>query len=270
MRDPVSGASRALEIRIHPTAQVDATAALGPGVEIGPWTIVGPNVRIGARTTVGSHVLIERDTTVGEECRIHKGAVLGSDPQDLKYLGEQTFLEVGDRTVIREYATLNRGTVEEGVTTVGSDCLLMAYTHVAHDCHLGNHVILSNAVNMAGHVTIGDWAIVGGMTPIHQFVRIGEHAFVGGASRCSHDVPPYTRMSGNPGQLFGLNSVGLQRRGFSEEVRTALKKAYRILFRSKEGTLAENVVRAREEVEQFPEVVNLIEFLESSERGLIS
>lgn len=252
---------------VHPTALIDPSAELAPGVVVGPYSIVGPNVRVGARTRIGSHVLIERDTTVGEECTIHQGAVLGTDPQDLKYMGEPTVLVVGDRTVIREYATLNRGTIASGVTRVGSDCMLMAYTHVAHDCHLGNHVILSNAVNMAGHVSIGDWAIIGGLTPIHQFVRIGAHAFVGGATRVAKDVPPYVKAAGSPMELYGLNSVGLQRRGFPEEVRRELKRAYRLFFASNHN-VAQALARAREELRAIPEVEVFLSFFENSERGV--
>jgi len=252
---------------VHPTALIDPSAELAPGVVVGPYSIVGPNVRVGARTRIGSHVLIERDTTVGEECTIHQGAVLGTDPQDLKYMGEPTVLVVGDRTVIREYATLNRGTIASGVTRVGSDCMLMAYTHVAHDCHLGNHVILSNAVNMAGHVSIGDWAIIGGLTPIHQFVRIGAHAFVGGATRVAKDVPPYVKAAGSPMELYGLNSVGLQRRGFPEEVRRELKRAYRLFFASNHN-VAQALARAREELRALPEVEVFLCFFENSERGV--
>lgn len=252
---------------VHPTALIDPSAELAPGVVVGPYSIVGPGVRVGARTRIGSHVLIERDTTVGEECTIHQGAVLGTDPQDLKYMGEPTVLVVGDRTVIREYATLNRGTIASGVTRVGSDCMLMAYTHVAHDCHLGNHVILSNAVNMAGHVSIGDWAIIGGLTPIHQFVRIGAHAFVGGATRVAKDVPPYVKAAGSPMELYGLNSVGLQRRGFPEEVRRELKRAYRLFFASNHN-VAQALARAREELRAIPEVEVFLSFFENSERGV--
>jgi UDP-N-acetylglucosamine acyltransferase len=252
---------------VHPSALIDPEAELGQGVVIGPWAIVGPRVRIGDGTEVGPRVLIERDTVLGEDCRISNGAVLGTDAQDLKYKGERTLLEVGDRTVIREFATLNRGTVARGKTVVGSDCMLMAYTHVAHDCEVGNHVILSNAVNMAGHVTIEDWVIVGGITPIHQFVRIGAHAFVGGGSRIPQDVPPYCRVAGNPPALYGLNSIGLERRGFSEDVRHALKKTYRILFQSK-LILSKAVARAEEEVPGIPEVRHLLEFIKSSERGI--
>jgi len=257
----------AAEPEVHPTALVDPSAELAPGVVVGPYSIIGPNVRLGARTRIGSHVLIERDTTVGEECTVHQGAVLGTDPQDLKYMGEPTTLVVGDRTVIREYATLNRGTIASGVTRVGSDCMLMAYTHVAHDCHLGNHVILSNAVNMAGHVSIGDWAIVGGLTPIHQFVRIGAHAFVGGATRVAKDVPPYVKVAGSPMELYGLNSVGLARRGFPEEVRRELKRAYRLFFASNHN-VAQALARAREELRALPEVEIFLCFFENSERGV--
>ena len=252
---------------VHPTALIDPSAELAPGVVVGPYSIVGPGVRVGARTRIGSHVLIERDTTVGEECTIHQGAVLGTDPQDLKYMGEPTVLVVGDRTVIREYATLNRGTIASGVTRVGSDCMLMAYTHVAHDCHLGNHVILSNAVNMAGHVSIGDWAIVGGLTPIHQFVRIGAHAFVGGATRVAKDVPPYVKAAGSPMELYGLNSVGLQRRGIPDDVRRELKRAYRLFFASNHN-VAQALARAREELRALPEVEVFLTFFENSERGV--
>ena len=252
---------------IHPSALIDEGAELAPGVSVGPWTIVGPGVVIGEGTTLGANVLVERDTVIGRECRIHHGAVLGSDPQDLKFDGENTQLVVGDRTVIREYATLNRGTRASGRTVIGSDCMLMAYTHVAHDCHIGDRVILSNAVNMGGHVTIGDWAIVGGLTAIHQFVRIGAHAFVGGASRVSKDVPPYVRAAGSPLELAGLNSVGLRRRGFSDEVRLQLKRAYRLFFAS-EFNVSQALARARSELDVTPEVEVFLAFVEESERGV--
>jgi UDP-N-acetylglucosamine acyltransferase len=255
------------QVQVHPSAIVDESAILGEGVCVGPFSIIGPGVTIGARTRIGSNVLIERDTDLGEECVIAAGAVLGTDPQDLKYAGEPTRLVVGDRTVIREYATLNRGTTALGYTEVGSDCLLMAYSHVAHDCVIGNHVILSNAVNMAGHVTIGEWAIVGGMTPIHQFVRIGAHAFVGGGSRVAKDVPPYVKAAGSPMQLYGLNSVGLQRRGFSEEARRELKRAYRLFFASSYNT-SQALAHARQELRLIPEVEAFLDFFAASERGV--
>jgi UDP-N-acetylglucosamine acyltransferase len=255
------------ETVVHPSAIVDDGAQLGQGVLVGPWALVGAGVEVGDGTEIGPRVLIERDTVVGEDCRIFNGAVLGTDPQDLKYQGEPTVLQVGDRTVIREFATLNRGTSATGRTVVGSDCLLMAYAHVAHDCELGNHVILANSVNMGGHVIIEDWAIVGGLTPIHQFVRIGAHAFVGGGSRVPQDVPPYCRAAGNPPRLYGLNSVGLERRGLSEETRRALKQAYRILFQGDEN-LSVALDRVEREVIGIPEVKHLVQFIRSSERGV--
>lgn len=257
------------ETTVHPTAIIDPEAELGQGVVVGPWAIVGPGVAIGDGTEIGPRVLLERDTTVGEDCRIGNGAVLGTDPQDLKYTGERTFLQVGDRTVIREYVTLNRGTTESSRSVIGSDCLLMAYSHVAHDCELGNHVILSNCANMAGHVTIEDWASVGGLTAIHQFVRIGAHSFVGGASRIAQDVPPYCLVSGNPSKLYGLNSIGLERRGFSPEVRKALKDLYRTLFQSKMN-LSQAMRCAEETVPAIPEVRHMLEFIRKSERGVTS
>lgn len=257
------------EPRVHPTALVDPGTELGEGVEIGPWVVVGPGVRIGARSTLGAGVLVERNTVVGEDCRISKGAVLGTDPQDRKFSGEETWLRVGDRTVIREYATLNRGTSASGETRVGSDCLLMAYTHVAHDCRVGDHVTISNATQMAGHVVVEDYVTLSGLVAIHQFVRIGTLAFVGGGSRIPQDVPPYVRVVGNPPKLYGLNSVGLERRGISAEARNLLKKTYRILFLSNQN-LSQAMARAREEVEDVHEVRVFLDFIRSSERGITS
>jgi UDP-N-acetylglucosamine acyltransferase len=252
---------------IHSSAVIHDDAVLAPDVTVGPGAVIGPGVVVGPGTTIGSHALIERDTEIGQDCAIHHGAVLGTDPQDLKFEGEETELVVGDRTVIREYATVNRGTRAEGRTSVGSDCLLMAYSHVAHDCHLGNHVILANSVNMGGHVTIGDWAIVGGLTAIHQFVRIGTHAFVGGASRVPKDVAPFVRAAGNPLAMAGLNTVGLRRRGFDAETRSALKQAYRRIFTS-DMNVTQAVARVREELGSVPAVAELLDFIEATERGL--
>lgn len=252
---------------IHPTAIVDETAEIGRGVTIGPYSIIGPGVVVGDGTRIGPHVLLDRDVTTGIDCVFHKGAVLGSDPQDLKYEGEATRLVIGDRTVIREYATLNRGTTALGHTSIGSDCLLMAYTHVAHDCQIGNHVILSNSVNMGGHVTIEDWVIVGGGTQIHQFARIGCHAFVGGASAVRKDIPPFVKASGSPMQLYGLNTLGLQRRGYSDEVRRELKRAYRLFFASSYNT-SQALARARDELRSLPEIDLFLAFFEESGRGV--
>lgn len=256
---------------VHETAVVDSETELADGVEVGPFAVIGPGVRIGANTKIGPRVYVERNTTIGTNCFVANGAVLGSDPQDLKYKGEETFLEVGDRTVIREFATLNRGTTASGRTVVGSDCLLMAYSHIAHDCELGNHVVVSNATNMAGHVSIADGAVVSGLVAIHQFVRIGAHAFVGGGSRVPQDVPPYCSVVGNPSpKLYGLNKVGLRRKGFPPEVRRRLKKAYRLLFLSSDSP-AQGIALAEADPDlACPEVRYFLDFVRKSERGVTS
>ncbi len=252
---------------IHPTAIVDPGAELGEGVQIGPYAMVGPNVRIGPGTVLGPHAYIEKDVRIGRDCFIAKGAVLGTDPQDLKYEGEDTLLIVGDGTTIREFATLNRGTRVTGSTVVGSGCLLMAYAHVPHDARIGDHVVIANGVQMGGHVVIDDWATVGGLTAIHQFVRVGSYSFVGGGSRVPKDVAPYTRAAGNPLKMYGLNSVGLERRGFSKEVRTELKRAYRLLFASNLN-MSMAIAELRSQGVQCEEVKRLIAFIENSERGV--
>lgn len=250
----------------HATAITDETARIDETATIGPFSIIGPAVEIGPRVRIGPHVMIERDTRIGEDCRVWPGAVLGTDPQDLKYVGERTWLEVGPRTRIREYATLNRGTAATGRTVVGEDCLLMAYSHVAHDCRLGDHVVLANAVNLAGHVHIGRWAIVGGVSGVHQFVRIGAHAMVGGASRVLQDVAPYTLVAGNPCTAYGLNRIGLKRRGFPDETLAELRIAYRRLFQSgiPTGRAAEELCSAS----AVPEVRELARFVLDSGRGI--
>ncbi len=252
---------------VHETAVVDATATIAEDVVIGPYTVIGPNVRIGSGTEIGPHVHIVQDTVIGENCKVHHGAALGGDPQDLKYGGEHAELIVGNNTVIREFVTLNRGTSAHGKTEVGSNCLLMAYAHVAHDCVLGNHVILANSVNMGGHVLIEDHVIIGGLTAIHQFVRIGKHAFVGGSAAVMKDVPPFVKAAGNPLKLYGLNSLGLQRRGFSEATRTTLKRAYRFLF-SSSLNIGQALAQARSELEMSPDVEHFLTFIQQSERGV--
>jgi UDP-N-acetylglucosamine acyltransferase len=252
---------------IHPAAFIDEAARLGAGVEVGPGAVLGPHVTIGDGTRIGSHALITGWTKVGKGCRIHHGAVLGSPPQDLKYTGEVSYLEVGDHTEVREYVTANLATDPEAITRIGSHCLLMAYAHVAHDCVVGDHVILANAVQMAGYVTIEDWAIVGGATVIHQFVRLGRHAMIGGGSRVSQDVAPYIKIAGSPPRLAGINAVGLERRGFSAATCKAIEGAYRILFR--EGlTVGDAVARMRADFPEVPEVEILARFAETSARGL--
>jgi UDP-N-acetylglucosamine acyltransferase len=201
--------------KIHATAIVDSGADLGDDVEVGPYALVGPRVTVGARSVVGPRAILERNVRLGADCRVGTGTILGGDPQDLKFKGEETWVEIGDGTVVREYVTVNRGTAQSFRTTIGKKCLVMSYVHVAHDCHIGDEVILSNVVQMAGHITIGDYVTISGLTPIHQFVKIGPHAFIGGLSRVTKDVPPFVKAAGSPMKLYGLNTLGLQRRGFS-------------------------------------------------------
>jgi UDP-N-acetylglucosamine acyltransferase len=255
-------------VKIHPTAVVSSNAIIGVDVEIGPFCIIEDDVEIGDGSKIRSNVLIDSGVRLGKNVQVFSGAVLGTAPQDLKYKGEKTYLEVGDNTIIREYATLNRGTNFSWKTTVGSNCLLMAYVHVAHDCVLGNNVILSNSVNMAGHVTIEDYVIIGGLTAIHQFVRIGQHTMIGGGYRVPKDVPPYILAMGEPLQFGGLNAVGLTRRGFSSEVQLALKRAYKLVFRSS-LTKNEAIERLKIDFADVSEVQNIVTFLQKCERGII-
>lgn len=253
---------------IHQTAIVDPDASLGKNVVVGPYAIIEKNTVIGDGTAIASHALIASGSRIGADCRIAHGAVVGTVPQDLKFDGEETLLSIGDRTTIREFATLNRGTVDHGETTVGSDCLIMAYAHVAHDCVIGNHVILANSVNLAGHVTIDDYAIVGGMTPVHQFVHIGQHVFIGGGFRVPKDVPPYILAGNEPLRFTGLNSVGLRRRNFAPEVIVKLKQTYRTLFRSGLN-VSQALEKLSSEPDMIPEVKAVIDFIKNSQRGII-
>jgi len=253
---------------IHRTAIVDPTAHLGADVAVGPYAIVGPHVTVGERTSIAAHVVIERNTRIGAGVKVGYGTIIGNDPQDLKYKGEETWVEIGDGTIIREYCTINRGTTATGKTAIGQRCFIMTYVHIAHDCVIGNDVILANGIQMAGHVTVEDRAIVSGLVPIHQFVRIGTYAFVGGGSRVNQDVPPFTKAVGNPVHLYGLNSVGLQRAAFSPDVKLALKRAYRLLFNS-DLTVSQGIARARLELPQVPEVEKFLSFIEASQRGVM-
>lgn len=247
---------------------MDPTADLGPDVSVGPYCVIGPRVTVGERCTIAGHTVIERNTRVADSVRIGYGTVIGSDPQDLKYKGEETWVEIGSGTIIREYCTINRGSTATGKTTIGERCFIMTYVHIAHDCVIGNDVIIANSVQMAGHVTVHDRAIISGLVPIHQFVRIGTYAFVGGGSRVNQDVPPYTKAAGNPVHLYGLNSVGLQRAGFAPEVKLALKRAYRLVFNS-DLTVSQGVARARVELPEVPEVETFLQFIEASQRGVM-
>jgi UDP-N-acetylglucosamine acyltransferase len=253
---------------IHSTAIVAPDAKIGADVTIGPFAIVGENCTIGDGCVIAAHAVLERNVTLGTKVKIGVGSVLGGDPQDLKFKGEPTVVEVGDNTVIREYATINRGTAQSFKTTVGKNCLIMSYVHLAHDCHVGDGVILSNGVQLAGHVTVEDKVTMSGLTAVHQFARIGRYAFVGGMSRVSKDVPPYIKAVGNPIKLYGLNSVGLQRNGFPEDVMRELKRAYRLFFRS-ELNVSQALERARAELHPSPEVDALIRFVDESQRGVV-
>ena len=254
--------------RIHPTALVDAGAEIGDDVDIGPFAIVGENCRIGDGCVVAARATLERNVILGAGVKIGIGSVLGGDPQDLKFKGELTTVEIGDGTTIREYTTINRGTTQSYKTTVGKGCFIMSYVHLAHDCHIGDGVILVNSVQLAGHVSVGEKAIIAGASAAHQFVKIGRFAFVGGCSRISQDVPPYIKAVGNPIKLYGLNSVGLQRNNFPEEVVRELKRAYRLFFRS-ELNVSQAKERAATELKPFPEVQELLRFVEESGRGVV-
>ena len=253
---------------IHPTAIIDPTAEIADDVTIGAYTIVKGNTSIGSGTVIDSHVVIDEYTSIGADCRIFQYASVGAAPQDLKYKGEVTYLKVGRGTVIREFVTINRGTgVGGGITEVGEDNFLMAYCHVAHDCKTGRRVILANNSTLAGHCELGDYSNIGGFTAIHQFVRVGDFAYIGGKSVVVKDIPPYVISAGDRATLHGLNKVGMRRSNFSENTITELKRAYRLLFRI--GlTLNEAIERVRAEVNQVPEVVALIDFIQSSSRGI--
>ena len=253
---------------IHPTAIVASDARIGEDVTIGPFAIVGENCTLGDRSVVSARASLERNVTLGADVKVGSGSILGGDPQDLKFKGEPTVVEIGDGTTIREYATINRGTSQSFRTTVGRSCLIMSYVHLGHDCHVGDGVILSNGVQLAGHVTIEDKATISGLVAVHQFARIGRFSFVGGMSRVSKDVPPFIKAVGNPIKLYGLNSVGLQRNNFPEDVIRELKRAYRLFFRS-ELNVSQALERARAELQQYPEVEALIRFVDESGRGVV-
>ena len=253
---------------IDPRAIIDPKANLATGVSIGPYSVIGPDVEIGAGTSIGAHVVIQGPTRIGRDNRIHPFASLGGAPQDKKYAGEPTTLEIGDRNSIFEFVTLNRGTAQDkGATRIGNDNWLMAYVHVAHDCVLGDNIIMANNATLAGHVDIHDWAILGGFTKVHQFVRIGAHSFTGMNVDITRDVPPYVMVSGTPVQPHGINSEGLKRRGFTAEQMRNIKNAYRVLYRS-ELRLEEALAQLKLLAETQPEVALMAHFLDSSERSI--
>jgi len=253
---------------IHATALIDPKAEVEANVEIGPYSVIKGDVFIGAGTRIGPHVVIDPYVTIGPNCQIYQYAAIGAVPQSLKFEGEKTYVKIGQRSIIREFVTIHRGTAfGGGITEIGEDNFLMAYTHVAHDCRIGNHVVLANNATLGGHIAIGNNATVGGLVAIHQYARIGEHAFVGGKAAVVKDIPPFMIAAGDRARLHGLNIVGLKRAGFSPNALTQLKKTYRLIFRI--GlTLNEAIERVQAEVEQIPEVVRLIEFIKASQRGI--
>lgn len=252
---------------IHPTAIIAPTATVADGVHIGPFAYVGDHCVVADGCVIAMRATLERNVTLAAGVKIGIGSVIGGDPQDLKYKGEHTTVEIGANTVVREYATINRGTSHSMKTTVGSGSFLMSYVHLAHDCQIGNGVIIGNGTQLAGHVVIDDRAIVSGLVAVHQFARIGRHSFVGGCSRVAKDVPPFLKAVGNPVKLYGLNSVGLQRSGFDDAIVRELKRAYRLVFRS-ELNVTQAMIRARAELQPFDEVTAFLSFIEASERGI--
>jgi UDP-N-acetylglucosamine acyltransferase len=253
---------------IHKTAIIDAKAELDSEVEVGPYCIIGSHVKIGKGTRLSPHVVIDGWTQIGEGCHIFQFASIGAIPQDLKYKGEESWVILGNNNVIREFVTINRGTAQSGGRTViGDHNLLMAYCHVAHDCKIGNHVILANNATLAGHIEIEDYAIVGGLVAVHQFVRLGGYSIIGGGSGVNKDIPPYMIANGQRVKLYGLNTVGLKRHNFSHEAVSNLKKAYRIIFRSS-LTAKKALDQLQAEIKNSPEVDHLINFIKHSKRGI--
>ena len=254
---------------IHPAAIVDLKAEIGEGVEIGPYSVIEKNVSIGEGTKIGPHVVIREETHIGKRCQIFQFASIGEAPQAFFYRGEKTSLFIGDRNVIREFVTLHRGTIKGGgKTVIGNDNFFMAYSHVAHDCQIGNQVILSNGATLAGHIVIEDYAIIGGLSAIHQFCQVGTHALISGLTGVPLDIPPYMMAAGSRAKLYGLNAVGLKRHHFSEPTLKALKKAYRIIFRSS-LTLEKAMKKVGgDEISQMPEVQHLLQFIQRSKRGI--
>jgi len=255
-------------VTIHSLAVVGKKAQLGENVTIGPSAILGDDVVVGDDSTIAPYAIIQDGARLGKECKIASFAVVGGPPQDLKYKGEPTLLEVGDRCDIREYVTLNRGTIESGKTVIGINCMFMANAHVGHDCVVGDNCILANSVALAGHVNLDNWVIIGGLTPVHQFVHIGDHTMVGGGYRVVKDIPPFIRSGREPMVFEGLNSVGLRRRGFNREAIDLIDKAYTLIYQSNLN-VSQAVVRIKEELEQTPEIHNILDFIVRSKRGII-
>ncbi|MEY4014118.1 MAG: acyl-[acyl-carrier-protein]-UDP-N-acetylglucosamine O-acyltransferase [Pseudomonadota bacterium] len=255
--------------KIHPSAIVDGSALIHEGVDIGPFAIVGPHVELGEGCSVHAYAQILGHTQMGRDNVVHSHCVIGGAPQDKKYQGEPTRLVIGDRNTFRECCTVNLGTVQDsGVTEIGNDNWIMAYVHIAHDCRVGSHTIMANAVQLAGHVHVGDWAILGGITGVHQFVRVGAHAMTGAGTTLIQDLPPYVMATGNPASPHGINVEGLKRRGFSDEDIQALRRAYKQVYKSG-STLAEALSALAPEAQARPSVALLHQFLSQPGRGII-
>lgn len=252
---------------VHPTALVDPKSELDDQVEVGPYSIIGAEVRIGKGSIIGPQVLIENWVRIGKGCTIAKGVVIGTLPQDTNFEGKRSFVEIGDDNIIREYTTIHRGSKAESVTRIGNETFLMAYSHVAHNCMVEDGVVVANMGTLAGHVTLEKKVMVGGLSAIHQYVKVGAYSIIGGCSKVIKDIPPYTRADGHPATLWGLNSVGLRRANFSPEKRQLLKRAYKILFRSGLNT-SRAIKQIENELELVPEIRHLCEFVTSSDRGI--
>lgn len=253
---------------IHPTAITGPRTELGENVTIGPYTIIEGDVFIDSGTQIGAHVYIDHFTHIGKNCQISPFASIGTPPQDVTYKGEKTEVYIGDNNVIREYVTIHRGTAGGGgKTQIGNQNMLMAYCHIAHDCQLGNGVVMANVATLGGHVVLEDYSFIGGLSAAHQFVRVGTHAYIGGKTGIAQDIPPYVIASGERAKLFGVNIIGLTRHEFSNEIITALKKTYQIVIRS-HLTNEEAIIRVEKEIPPFPEVKRFLEFLRNSKRGI--
>ena len=255
-------------MKIHPTAIIASDAQLEEGVEIGPYAIIGADVKIGKNTVIGPHTVIDNFTHIGKKCHIFQFCSIGAPPQDLKFGGEKTRVIIGNFNTIREFVTIHRSTTADiGMTIMGDHNLIMAYAHVAHNCKLGSHIVMANAATLAGHVLVEDYAIISGLTGVHQFCRVGAHCMIGGCSAAVKDVPPYTIAQGNHARLFGLNLIGLKRRGFSDKTIKAISEAYRIIFRSK-LRLKDAIKKAEPKVEDVPEAKHFVKFIKEAERGI--
>jgi UDP-N-acetylglucosamine acyltransferase len=264
---PLEAKDKNYIMNIHKTAIISKDAKLSKDVSIGPYTVISGDAKIGAGTIIGAHCVIGESTSIGKNCQVFTGAIIGSITQDKKYSQKKSYLEIGDNNIIREYATINRGTQESSKTSIGNNCLFMAYSHVAHDCIIKDNVVLANCGTLAGHVTLEDNVIIGGLTAIHQFVRVGTLAIVGGCSKVVQDVVPYSMSDGHPVKIYKLNTLGLERAGFSEDVKDDLKRAFKIIF-SMKLNIKNALLKIEKEIKPAQEIEALLNFIKNSERGI--